>query len=45
MNEDGSGLGAGVRIGEFEIVRELGFGAFGVTYLARDRVPERLGGG
>ena len=42
MNEHGSGLGAGVRIGEYEIVRELGFGGFGVTYLARDRVLERL---
>ena len=42
MNEQGSGLGAGVRIGEYEIVRELGFGGFGITYLARDRVLERL---
>ena len=42
MNEQGSGLGAGVRIVEYEIVRELGFGGFGITYLARDRVLERL---
>ena len=42
MNEHGSGLGPGVRIGEYEIVRELGFGGFGITYLAHDRVLERL---
>ena len=42
MTEHASGLGAGVHIGEYEIVRELGFGGFGVTYLARDRVLERL---
>ena len=42
MSEHGSGLQVGVRIGEYEIVRELGFGGFGITYLARDRVLERL---
>lgn len=42
MNEHGSGLRAGVSIGEYEIVRELGFGGFGITYLAHDRVLERL---
>ena len=37
MTEHGEGLRAGTRIGEFEIVRELGAGGFGITYLAKDR--------
>lgn len=42
MNEFGDGLPAGSRIEEFEIVRELGRGGFGITYLARDRALDRL---
>ena len=42
MTEHGEGLRVGTRVGEFEIVRKLGFGGFGITYLARDRVLERL---
>ena len=42
MNEHGSGLEPGARIGEFEIVRELGFDGFGITYLARDHALARL---
>ena len=38
----GDGLVAGARIEEFEIVRELGFGGFGITYLARDHALARL---
>ena len=38
----GDGLVAGERIEEFEIVRELGFGGFGITYLARDHALARL---
>ena len=37
MTEHGEGLRPGTRIGEFEIVRELGAGGFGITYLAEDR--------
>ena len=37
MTEHGEGLRTGTRIGEFEIVRELGAGGFGITYLAKDR--------
>ena len=37
MTEHGEGLHPGTRIGEFEIVRELGAGGFGITYLAEDR--------
>ena len=37
MTEHGGGLRAGTRIGEFEIVRELGAGGFAITYLAEDR--------
>ena len=37
MTEHGEGLRAGTRIGEFEIVRELGAGGFAITYLAEDR--------
>ena len=42
MNEHGDALAPGTRIAEFEIVRELGSGGFGVTYLARDRALERM---
>ena len=40
--EHGDGLVPGARIEEFEIVRELGFGGFGITYLARDHALARL---
>ena len=42
MSEFGDGLPAGTRIEEFEIVRELGRGGFGITYLARDHALHRL---
>ena len=42
MSEFGDGLPAGARIEEFEIVRELGRGGFGITYLARDHALHRL---
>ncbi len=42
MNEYGDALPPGTRIAEFEIVRELGPGGFGITYLARDRALERM---
>ena len=42
MNEYGDALAPGTRIAEFEIVRELGSGGFGITYLARDRALERM---
>ena len=42
MSEFGDGLPAGARIEEFEIVRELGRGGFGITYLARDHALARL---
>ena len=42
MNEFGDGLPVGARIEEFEIVRELGRGGFGITYLARDHALARL---
>ena len=41
MSEYGEALGPGVRIEEFEIVRELGAGGFGITYLARDLQLDR----
>ena len=36
MSEYGEALAPGARIAEFEVVRELGEGGFGITYLARD---------
>ena len=36
MTEHGVALDPGARIEEFEVVRELGVGGFGITYLARD---------
>ena len=41
MTFHGEGLPPGTRIEEFEIVRELGSGGFGITYLARDHTLER----
>src|SRR5678815_1596909 len=34
-------LSPGTRLGEFEIVRVLGTGGFGIVYLARDHVLQR----
>ena len=39
--EHGVALGPGARIEEFEVVRELGAGGFGITYLARDLQLDR----
>ena len=41
MSEYGEALGPGDRIEEFEVVRELGAGGFGITYLARDLQLDR----
>ena len=41
MIEHGVALGAGARIEEFKVVRELGAGGFGITYLARDLQLDR----
>ena len=41
MTVSGDGLRPGTRIDEFEVVRELGSGGFGITYLARDHALGR----
>jgi len=38
---DHDALPAGTRFGEFEIIRVLGVGGFGIVYLAKDHSLER----
>ena len=42
MDEGHNALSAGTRLHEFELIRVLGEGGFGVVYLARDMAQERL---
>ena len=41
MSEYGEALAPGTRIAEFEVVKELGEGGFGITYLAEDTQLDR----
>src|SRR5256885_2798002 len=42
MDEGSNALAAGTRLHEFELIRVLGEGGFGVVYLARDTAQQRL---
>jgi serine/threonine protein kinase len=42
MDEGPSALASGTRLHEFELIRVLGEGGFGVVYLARDTAQQRL---
>src|SRR5256885_16082633 len=42
IDEDGTALEPGTRLHEFELIRVLGEGGFGVVYLARDTAQQRL---